>query len=109
MDKNVQGRLQQAVDTLCGGNKSEFCRRIGRPAQAIKDIIGGKMSAPGFDLIFDILSSDLGISPNWLILGEGPMMVQQPAPSGPDNGNMVFIGNLGELKAIIADAIRENK
>ena len=73
MDKNIKGRIQKAVDTLCEGNKSEFCRRIGRPAQAIKDIVGGKQSAPGFDLIYDILSSDLGISPNWLMLGEGRM------------------------------------
>ena len=85
MDKNIQKRIQRAVDTLCNGNKSEFCRRIDRPAQAIKDIIGGKGSAPGYELIYDILSSDLGISPNWLILGEGPMLspsrVETPHPS----------------------------
>jgi SOS-response transcriptional repressor LexA len=74
MDKNIQKRIQTAVDALCDGNKSEFCRRIDRPAQAIKDIIGGKNSAPGYELIYDILSSDLGISPNWLILGKGPML-----------------------------------
>ena len=74
MDKNIQKRIQRAVDALCNGNKSEFCRRINRPAQAIKDIIGGKGSAPGYDLIYDILSSGLGISPSWLILGEGPMI-----------------------------------
>lgn len=65
------------VNALCGENKSEFCRRIGRPAQAIKDIVGGKNSAPGYELIYDILSSDLGISPNWLLLGEGPMVTTQ--------------------------------
>ena len=74
MDKDIQKRIQEAVDGLCEGNKSEFCRRIGRPAQAIKDIVGGKNSAPGFDLIYDILSSDLGISPNWLLTGEGTML-----------------------------------
>ena len=74
MDRNIQTRIQKAVDTLCGGNKSEFCRRIDRPAQAIKDIIGGKLSSPGYELIYDILSSDLGISPKWLLLGEGPML-----------------------------------
>ena len=74
MDKNIQKRIQRAVDALCSGNKSEFCRRIGRPAQAIKDIIGGKGSAPGYELIYDVLSSGLGISPSWLILGEGPML-----------------------------------
>jgi len=81
MGKSIQDRVQEAVDTLCGGNKSEFCRRINRPTQAIKDIVGGKKSAPGYDLLFDILSSDLGISPNWLLLGEGEMLKdQQSAP-----------------------------
>ena len=74
MGNEIQKRIQQAVDTLCNGNKSEFCRRINRPAQAIKDIVGGKGSAPGYDLIYDILSSDLGISPKWLILGDGDML-----------------------------------
>jgi len=74
MNRDIQIRIQRAVDALCAGNKSEFCRRIDRPAQAIKDIIGGKKSMPGFDLIYDILSSDLGISPNWLLLGEGNML-----------------------------------
>lgn len=73
MDNSIQNRIQRAVEVLCDGNKSEFCRRIGRPAQAIKDIIGGKRSAPGYELIYDILASDLGISPNWLLLGEGAM------------------------------------
>lgn len=74
MDRNIQNRIQKAVDALCNGNKSEFCRRIDRPAQAIKDIIGGKQSAPGYELIYDILSSDLGISPKWLLFGEGQML-----------------------------------
>lgn len=74
MDRNIQKRIQKAVDALCNGNKSEFCRRIDRPAQAIKDIIGGKNSAPGYELIYDILSSDLGISPKWLLFGEGSML-----------------------------------
>lgn len=77
MDRNIQKRIQIVVDALCGENKSEFCRRIGRPAQAIKDIVGGKNSSPGYELIYDILSSDLGISPKWLLLGEGPMVTPQ--------------------------------
>ena len=82
MDKVIGERIQRAVDAICGGNKSEFCRRIGRPVEAIKDIIGGKQSQPGYNLIYDILSSDLGISPNWLILGEGEMThTPTPPPS----------------------------
>jgi len=80
MDKDIQKRIQMAVDGLCDGNKSEFCRRIGRPVQAIKDIVGGKGSSPGFELIYDILASDLGISPNWLLTGDGGMLDGRTVP-----------------------------
>lgn len=77
MRSNIQDRVQEAVNVLCDGNKSDFCRKINRKTNAIKDIVGGKRSAPGYDLIYDILSSDLGISPNWLILGEGSMLSEE--------------------------------
>ena len=108
MDRNIQNRIQMAVDTLCGENKSEFCRRIGRPAQAIKDIVGGKRSAPGFDLIYDILASDLGISPTWLLLGDGDMLVNKPTPTPSVSiGSIqtVNIGNWNELVNLLRDRI----
>ena len=115
MDRNIQKRITEAVDSLCNGNKSEFCRRIGRPAQAIKDIIGGKQSMPGFDLIYDILSSDLGISPSWLILGEGEMLGKNPNPSTPrecqnDIHHCATVNiNYVDLKEAIKQAIKESK
>lgn len=81
MDSNIQDRLQRAIDAICGGNKSEFCRRIGKDVSSLKDIIGGKRSAPGYPLLYAILSSDLGISPKWLMAGEGEMLNNTPPPS----------------------------
>lgn len=105
MDKNIGARIQKAVDDLCAGNKSEFCRRIGRPVEAIKDIIGGKQSQPGFNLIYDILASDLGISPRWLILGVGEMTdTPTPPPSTAvtiGSIQTVNIGNWGELVELL--------
>ncbi len=80
MDSNIQDRLQTAIDAICGGNKSEFCRRIGRDVSSLKDVIGGKRSAPGYALLYSILSSDLGISPKWLMGGEGPMLNESHHP-----------------------------
>ena len=74
MDRDIRNRIEQAVSALCNGNKSEFCRHIGRKPDAIKDIIGGRGVAPSYDLLVDILNSDLGISPKWLMLGEGSML-----------------------------------
>lgn len=105
MDRNIGARIQKAVDDLCAGNKSEFCRRIGRPVEAIKDIIGGKQSQPGFNLIYDILASDLGISPRWLILGVGEMTDTPTPPPSPavtiGSIQTVNIGNWGELVELL--------
>ena len=103
MDRDIRKRIAMAIDTLCGGNKSEFCRHIGRKADAVKDIVGGKGTAPGFDLIYDILASDLGISPTWLILGDGDMVTkpksEELTPAAPPQ--TIIIGNLDELAKIL--------
>lgn len=96
------------IDTLCNGNKSEFCRRIGRNNDAVKDIIGGRNTLPGFELLYSVLSSDLGISPNWLMLGVGPMLSADAeksfAPSvNIDTIHTVNIGNWGELVNLLRE------
>ena len=99
MDKDINGRIQRIISTLCKNN-SDFCRRIGRKPDAVKDIIGGRKTYPGYELIFDILSSDLGISPRWLMLGDGDMLVNNPTPAPSVSiGTIqtVNIGNWGEL------------
>lgn len=108
MDRNIQDRVKVAVDVICGGNKSEFCRRIGRNAFAIKDTIGGKGTAPSYDLIYDILSSDLGISPTWLMLGEGDMLKPKgESVHGQTNLSLVgtaqsvFIANWMDMEPIV--------
>ena len=114
MDSNVQKRLREAIEATCGGNRSEFCRRIHRPNTAVKDIIGGKRTAPGYELIFAILSSDLGISPSWLILGDGPMLladgVEQTQPQGKVVLNDIHDNptvTINYLHDAIKDAIKE--
>lgn len=101
MNKDIQNRIAEIIDTICGGNKSEFCRRIGRDNSAVKDIIGGKGNAPGYYFLYDILSSDLGISPKWLMVGEGDMLEAQAAQSAPavniEHIHTVNIGNWSEL------------
>lgn len=101
------------IDTLCDGNKSEFCRRIGKPVTAVKDIVGGKKTAPSYDLLYAILESDLGISPSWLMMGEGGMMksaTPSPSPSSSHNDihhNETVNINYGALKDVIVEAIKE--
>ena len=114
MDSNVQKRLQDAIDTICGGNKSEFCRRIGKDVSSLKDIIGEKHSYPGYALLYAILSSDLGISPKWLMLGEGEMLSDDsPKESvqyrGMNIGNVqaVFVTNWEDIRSVVEDAVKK--
>ena len=115
MNRDIQSRIKRMVKELCDDKKAEFCRRIGKKdPSAIKDIVGDKGSAPSFNLLFDILSSDLGISPKWLMLGEGPMLEKdiQASTTSPTNvihNNQVFIANWGELRGVIEDVIAKNK
>ena len=102
MNKEIQKRITDVIETTCDGNKSEFCRRIGREANAVKDIVGGGMYAPSYSMIYDIRASDLGISAKWLICGEGEMLEadeQQKHASSVNIQNIqaVYIANWGEL------------
>lgn len=105
MNKDIQNRIAEIIDTICGGNKSEFCRRIGRDNSAVKDIIGGKGNAPGYYFLFDILASDLGISPKWLMVGEGDMLDAASTQAAPavniQNIQTVNIGNWDELVTLL--------
>lgn len=114
MDSNVQKRLQDAIDALCGGNKSEFCRRIGKDVSSLKDIIGEKHSYPGYGLLYAILSSDLGISPKWLMLGEGDMLSENSPKEFPTyrglnvkNVQAVFVTNWEDIRAVVEDAVKK--
>lgn len=114
MDSNVQKRLQDAIDAICGGNKSEFCRRIGKDVSSLKDIIGEKHSFPGYALLYAILSSDLGISPGWLMLGEGEMLLgNSPKESVQYHGlnvknvQAVFVTNWEDIRCVVEDAVKK--
>ena len=114
MDSNIQKRLQEAIDAICGGNKSEFCRRIGRDVSSLKDILGEKHSYPGYGLLYSILSSDLGISPKWLMLGEGEMLSEN-SPSrqacvqgvNVENVQAVYVTNWLDVRAVVEDAVKK--
>lgn len=55
--------------------KSALAQRIGVRPSTITEILKGRMNA-GTDLMA-FLSSNYGISPSWLLTGEGPMLVEE--------------------------------
>lgn len=78
----VNERIKLIVDTFFHRNGSAFAREIGIKQSTLKDIIGGRLSKPGYEIIEKILSANsLNISPEWLILGEGEMLKNFPENS----------------------------
>ena len=101
MNRDIQTRIADAIDRTCNGNKSEFCRRIGRDVSAVKDIVKPGGNAPSYALLYDILASDLGISPTWLMLGIGDMLNTTTPAVNIENIQTVNIGNWDELVKLL--------
>jgi len=107
MDNNIQGRIREVISTVFDGNDTRFCERIGKKPDRVKDIGKGRGADPNYELIYSILSSDIGISSDWLILGEGPMMrgtthLEDKAPKiDIHNNQTVNVGNWGELVELV--------
>lgn len=71
----VNDRIKLIVNKFFQGNGSAFAREIGIKQSTLKDIIGGRLSKPGYEIIEKILSAKaLNISSEWLILGKEPML-----------------------------------
>lgn len=83
MDTNIQDRIQTIIDKMFNGVAKQFGEHIGRNMNTFKDIVGGKRTAPSYALLYDILASDLGINPEWLMLGEGPMYKEKRTEQPP--------------------------
>ncbi|WP_148375263.1 MULTISPECIES: helix-turn-helix domain-containing protein [Butyricimonas] len=74
---NVNERIKCIVDECFDGNVSAFARAIDISQSTLKDIVGGRFSKPGYDVLEKILSAEsLFISPDWLMKGKGDMIIQ---------------------------------
>ena len=74
---NVNERIKCIVDECFDGNVSAFARAIDISQSTLKDIVGGRFSKPGYDVLEKILSAEsLFISPDWLMKGKGDMITQ---------------------------------
>lgn len=70
MDCTITARMQQIVDELFNGNKSEFARTIGVSESVIRSYVHGTI--PKADIL-EKIASNLEISCEWLLLGKGGM------------------------------------
>lgn len=70
MDYTITVRMQQIVDELFNGNKSEFARTIGVSESVIRSYVHGTI--PKADVL-EKIASNLEISCEWLLIGKGKM------------------------------------
>lgn len=72
----VGGRLKEARAAL-GLTQKELCALIEKPLPSLRDYELGK-SIPGGEAIAGLVRA--GINANWLLTGDGPMLLAAPAP-----------------------------
>lgn len=91
----INERIKCIIDTLFDRNVSAFSRKTGIKLPTIKDIVGGRLNKPGFEVLEKILSADtLNISPDWLILEQGDMLRKSDNPANLDTLQNISIERL---------------
>ncbi len=78
--------VQQLIDYYANGNKAQFARLIGVTPQAISTWLS--RNTYDSELIF---AKCEGISPSWLLTGEGDM-IGKPAVSADNNSGVIING-----------------
>lgn len=72
--ETINERIKCIIDLLFNGNASAFSRATGVKQPTLKDIVGGRLNKPSFEILEKILNAKtLNISCDWLILGQGEM------------------------------------
>lgn len=76
--KTVNERLKHILKTYYKGNVSEFSRATGIPQPTLNNIVGNRMSKPSTENLAKIVNSIELINANWILTGEGDMLVKSP-------------------------------
>ena len=100
----VTERLAVMVDEL-GGNVSQVAKRAGLDPQTLRKALEGK-NKPSFDTLTAMLTAYPKYETNWLVLGKGPKLVNQPAdplPAVPMAGSMAAVPESDEVKQLKED------
>lgn len=78
----INQRIDMLVQKADAGNRSAFARRVDITPGAVSEMIGGRMSKPGFDVLQKIVLALPTLNRDWLLLGEGEMLTDNK-PLGP--------------------------
>lgn len=73
----VNDRIKQIITHFCNGKKSNFAQMIGVTPSVVGNITGERNGNPSFEVLQKILNAFAYINPEWLILGNGEMMIDK--------------------------------
>ena len=90
----INERIQWIIDNHYHGNKKRFADDIGVSTSAIDGIVGGRKSFPSYQVLRKI-SSELEISADWLINGNGHPYKQ--TTNNGSNNSVSLKTNVGSI------------
>lgn len=74
----INERIRNLAEVLFKGNISAFARAINVPQPTLKDIVGGRLSKPRYEVLEKIVNAvPLNISSEWLLTGKGEMLREE--------------------------------
>jgi|SRR6476661_2674493 len=72
--ETINQRFAQLIKQL-GLNKNAFAQSLGKTASVIQHLMDGR-NKPGYDLLCKVFEVYPNVSRDWLLLGNGPMMLE---------------------------------
>lgn len=88
LQTSVNERFNEIAKRLYSGNISAMAVETGIKRTTLQDIVNGKKSSPGYDIIRKIAEiSAVKISLDWLILGVGEMLDSQESSTTITNNS----------------------
>jgi len=71
----INERFDKIINDFFQGNKSAFAKAIGVSPTVIENIVGTRKGNPSFEVVQKVLYANENISPDWLIIERGKMLV----------------------------------
>jgi hypothetical protein len=77
----INDRVERIIRELYSSNKRAFSMAIGVTPTVTENIVGKRRSRPSYELTSKIISSIENLNVEWLITGNGEMIVEKPVVS----------------------------
>lgn len=81
----INDRIKMIVNQMFNGNTSEFERASKINPSTVKNIIGGRLTKPSYDVLEAIIRNNVLLSAEWLLRGEGEMLKQSNISQDEDS------------------------